>query len=261
MTDDILHVALIQTDLVWEDRAANRQHLEHLFLQLPGRTDLVILPEMFSTGFSMKAFEFAESMDGETVTWMKNQASRYQTVIAGSLMVREDDRSLNRFVFVYPAGEVHFYDKRHLFSMGLENSTFTPGSDRKVFLLKEFRIFPQVCYDLRFPVFSRNRDEYDVLINCANWPASRREVWETLLKARAIENQVYVLGVNRTGTDGNGIHYSGNSLIIDPKGKEMASAAPGKEAILTARFSRSSLDQFRRRFPVLNDRDNFTLHL
>jgi predicted amidohydrolase len=261
MKNDHLHIAIIQTDLVWEDARANRQHFEQLFSQLPKETELVVLPEMFSTGFSMNVDQQAEYMDGETMSWLRKQASRNGKAIAGSLMIRENDTFFNRFVFVRPDLTFDFYDKRHLFSMGQEQIHFTPGSQRKVFHLKSFRILPQICYDLRFPVFSRNRNDYDLLINCANWPASRREVWKTLLKARAIENQAYVAGVNRTGTDGNGIRYSGDSLIIDPKGKEMAVAKPGSEVFLTARLSKSSLDQFRKKFPVLPDADNFTLHL
>lgn len=261
MSNDHLHIAIIQTDLVWEDARANRGRFEQLFSLLPAETELVVLPEMFSTGFSMNVARQAESMDGETIYWLKKQASHTGKVIAGSLMIGENGAFFNRFVFVRPDCTVAFYDKRHLFSMGQEQVHFTPGLHRKIFCIKSFRILPQICYDLRFPVFSRNRNDYDLLINCANWPASRREVWKTLLKARAIENQAYVAGVNRTGTDGNGICYSGDSLIIDPKGKEMAAAKPGSEVFLTARLSKSSLDQFRKKFPVLPDADNFTLHL
>lgn len=259
MSDDHLHIALVQAALLWEDARANRQHLEHLFAQLPGRTELVILPEMFSTGFSMNVGRLAEPMDGQTISWLKEQAAGNGMVFAGSLMIREKDIFYNRFIFVRPDRTIDFYDKRHLFSMGHEQEYFAPGSQRKIFHLKSFRILPQICYDLRFPVFSRNRDDYDLLINCANWPATRDEVWKILLKARAIENQAYVAGVNRTGIDGNGIRYNGNSMIVDPKGKEITVAREGKEEILHAKLSKSSLGQFRKKFPVLPDADPFNL--
>jgi omega-amidase len=261
MSDDHLHIALIQTNLVWEDASANMRHLEELFSQLPAETELVVLPEMFSTGFSMNVGQQAESMDGQTINWLKEQAVQRRKMIAGSLMIRENDVFFNRFVFVGPDQSIDFYDKRHLFSMGKEQIYFAPGGSRKIFQFKSFRILPQICYDLRFPVFSRNHGDYDLLLNCANWPASRREVWTTLLKARAIENQAYVAGVNRSGIDANNISYSGDSMIIDPKGKEIIIARQGKEAVITAKLSKLSLYQFRKRFPVLPDADHFTLHL
>ncbi len=259
MNDAFLTVALIQSGLAWENPEMNRTKFAKQVGSLPEETDLVVLPEMFSTGFSMKPARFAEPMDGDTVCWMKEQSRDHNLVVAGSAMIREKQYFFNRFLFVYPSGEICFYDKRHLFAMGLENTSFVRGNERKIFRIKGFMVMPQICYDLRFPVFFRNRSDYDLLINCANWPSSRREVWETLLKARAIENQAYVIGVNSTGTDGNGIRYSGNSLIIDPKGKEIASATSGEEAILTAKLSKSSLDQFRRKFPVLEDGDDFSI--
>ncbi|MGD9932019.1 MAG: amidohydrolase [Mangrovibacterium sp.] len=261
MPNTQLHIALIQTDLVWEDAEANQWRLEQLFQQLPGETELVVLPEMFSTGFSMQVEKLAQEMDGPTMTWLKAQATRLDKVMAGSVMIRENQRYYNRFVFVRPSGQVESYDKRHLFSMGEEHLYFTAGTERKVFQLKSFRILPQVCYDLRFPVFSRNRSDYDLLINCANWPAPRREVWQTLLKARAIENQAYVAGVNRTGIDANGIRYSGDSLLLDPKGKIMAAGQSGTEQIVTANLSKSSLERFRAKFPALPDADDFSLML
>ncbi|WP_423126833.1 amidohydrolase [Gaoshiqia sp. Z1-71] len=261
MTNDHLHISLIQTDLVWENPDANRGRLELLFQQMPIETDLAVLPEMFSTGFSMQVERFAELMAGETVNWMKELAFRYQLVMAGSLMISEAGRYYNRFVFVRPDKTVEFSDKRHLFSMGEEQLHFSPGTERKIFQLKNFRILPQVCYDLRFPVFSRNRNDYDLLLNCANWPAPRKEVWKCLLKARAIENQAYVAGVNRIGKDANGIRYSGDSLVFDPKGKAMVAEVSGREAILFAKLSKSMLEDFRIKFPVLPDADEFSLNL
>ena len=261
MSNDHLHLALIQTQLVWEDVEANQQLMEQWFQQLPGETDLVVLPEMFSTGFSMQVEQLAQEMDGPTMSWLKQQAACLGKVIAGSLMVCENGHYFNRFVFVHPSGQVDYYDKRHLFSMGGEHLHFSPGKQRKVFQLKSFRILPLVCYDLRFPVFSRNRCDYDLLINCANWPGNRSDVWQTLLKARAIENQAYVAGVNRVGQDASGIRYSGDTMIVDPKGKMMASAETGAGQIVTAKLSNTSLDQFRRKFPALPDADDFSLHL
>ncbi|MGV8136836.1 MAG: amidohydrolase [Mangrovibacterium sp.] len=260
MPYDYLHIAVIQTDLIWENAKANRTRFEKLFLQLPNGTELVILPEMFSTGFSMNVNQLGEPMNGKTICWLKDQAAAHGTVIAGSLMIREDGECFNRFVFVYPDQTLDFYDKRHLFSMGQEQMYFVPGLHRKIVQIKSFRILPQICYDLRFPVFSRNRNDYDLMINCANWPGSRSDVWKTLLKARAIENQVYVAGVNRIGIDANKINYKGDSMVIDPKGKEMVTATE-KEEILPAKLSKASLDQFREKFPVLPDADNFSLCL
>jgi omega-amidase len=260
MPYDYLQIAVIQTDLIWENAKANRTRFEKLFLQLPNGTELVILPEMFSTGFSMNVNQLGEPMNGKTICWLKDQAATHETVIAGSLMIREDGECFNRFVFVYPDQTLDFYDKRHLFSMGQEQMYFTPGLHRKIVQIKSFRILPQICYDLRFPIFSRNRNDYDLMINCANWPGSRSDVWKTLLKARAIENQAYVAGVNRTGIDANKINYKGGSMVIDPKGKEMVTGTE-KEEILSAKLSKASLDQFREKFPVLPDADNFSLCL
>lgn len=259
MNDDHLHIALIQWNLVWEQAEQNRRHLQILLTGLPPETDLVVLPEMFSTGFSMNVEKYAEPADGETVSWMKEQSAKLQSTLAGSMMIRENNRFFNRFLFVHPDGKIDFYDKRHLFSMGEENIHFSPGQERKIIRIKSFRILPQVCYDLRFPVFSRNRNDYDLLVNCANWPAPRREVWQTLLKARAIENQAYVAGVNRTGTDANGINYSGNSCIIDPKGKIMVVAEIKSEQIISAKLSKGSLERFRSNFPALADADDFEM--
>jgi predicted amidohydrolase len=233
--------------------------LETLLTGLPTETDLALLPEMFSTGFSMNVEKCAEPADGETVRWMKEQSATLQATLAGSMMIRENNQFFNRFLFVHPDGKIDFYNKRHLFSMGGENIHFSPGQERKIIRIKSFRILPQVCYDLRFPVFSRNRGDYDLLVNCANWPAPRREVWQTLLKARAIENQAYVAGVNRTGTDANGINYSGDSCIIDPKGKPMVVAVTKSEQIISAKLSKGSLERFRSNFPALADADDFEM--
>lgn len=255
-----LNITLVQCDLVWEHPAENRKHLTRLLHDLPKNTDLVVFPEMFATGFSMQVKQWAEPMDGETIAWMKELAIAKQATLAGSLMIREGGSFFNRFVFAHPDGRLDYYDKRHLFSMGEEHVHFTAGQSRKLIQIKSFRILPQVCYDLRFPVFSRNRQDYDLLINTANWPAPRREIWQTLLKARAIENQAYVAGVNRIGRDANGINYKGDSCLVDAKGKPMLIAEENKEQLLHAKLSKNSLERFRKNFPVLPDADNFQLN-
>lgn len=258
MTDNLC-IALVQCELVWEQPAENRKHLLHLLDDLASETDLVVFPEMFATGFSMQVEKCAEAMDGESVQWMKRLAADRRLVVAGSLMIREHGNFFNRFIFVYPEGKMEYYDKRHLFSMGEEHLHFTGGQTRKLIQIKSFRILPQVCYDLRFPVFSRNRQDYDLLINTANWPAPRREAWKTLLKARAIENQSYVVGINRIGRDANGINYVGDTCFVDPKGKVMVAAEDKKEQIITAKLSKDSLERFRNNFRVLPDADDFQL--
>lgn len=258
MTDNLC-IALVQCELAWEQPAENRKHLIHLLDDLASETDLVVFPEMFATGFSMQVEKCAEAMDGESVQWMKQLAADRRLVVAGSLMIREHGNFFNRFIFVYPEGKMEYYDKRHLFSMGEEHLHFTGGQTRKLIQIKSFRILPQVCYDLRFPVFSRNRQDYDLLINTANWPAPRREAWQTLLKARAIENQSYVAGINRIGRDANGINYVGDTCFVDPKGKVMVAAEDKKEQIITAKLSKDSLERFRNNFRVLPDADDFQL--
>lgn len=255
-----LSVSLVQFDLAWEDPEQNRSKLGELFTALPAGTDLVVLPELFSTGFSMNAGRLAEPMHGPTVKWMQQQARQIGAVIAGSLIIHERHFLFNRFIFAFPDGGVDFYDKRHLFAIGGENQAFTPGSARKIISVKGFRILPQICYDLRFPVFSRNRSDYDVLVNCANWPASRNDVWTCLTRARAIENQVYVLAANRIGTDGQAIGYEGHSLIIDPQGTTIAQAGTSQN-ICSAIWTMEALTSFRSKFPVLPDADQFELKL
>jgi predicted amidohydrolase len=203
----------------------------------------------------------AETMDGETIQWMKERCSELQIALCGSLMVQENGQCFNRLVFAEPSGEIHFYNKRHLFTMGNEESHFNPGSERLIVNYKDWRICPLICYDLRFPVWARNRKEYDVLVYSANWPQARMEVWNTLLKARAIENQAYVVGINRVGVDGNSIAYSGNSQLIDPKGKVLASIEESTENIVAAQFSYAELMKFRTEFPVLNDADQFSIYI
>ena len=259
MPQEILSISVFQLDLVWENPEANRSKIDEWLLKINGKTDVVFLPEMFTTGFSMKVSELAESMDGETIQWMKQKSAEHQVALSGSLIIRENNQYYNRLVFVEPSGSIHCYDKRHLFMMGNEDKHFEKGTTRIVFDYMGWRICPLICYDLRFPVWARNRNEYDILFYSANWPQARTEVWKTLLKARAIENQVYVAGANRIGVDGNLVAYSGNSQLIGPKGNVVSEIADHHKGIVSARFSYSELHKIRTDFPVLNDADNFTI--
>jgi predicted amidohydrolase len=259
MPHEILKVSVFQFNLVWEDAVANRAKIDAMLQLLPSDSDVAFLPEMFSTGFSMNVAELAESMDGETIAWMKHRSAEYQLALCGSLIIKDDDKFYNRLVFVEPSGKVQHYDKRHLFTMAGEESHFEPGRKRLIVEYKGWHICPLICYDLRFPVWARNRNEYDVLVYSANWPEQRTEVWNTLLKARAIENQSYVVGANRVGVDGNEITYSGNSQLIGPKGNLLLSTENYSERIVSAEFSYSQLLKFRKNFPVLDDADSFFL--
>jgi predicted amidohydrolase len=259
MTQETLKVAVVQFDSVWENPSANRSKIDEWLFQTDKDTDVIFLPEMFTTGFSMNVAGLAEPMDGDTVRWMKKCSLEHQLALCGSLIIKEDDRYFNRLLFVEPSGEVHFYNKRHLFKMGNEEKHFQQGTERLIIDYKGWRICPLICYDLRFPVWARNRNEYDILLYSANWPQARTEVWNTLLKARAIENQAYVVGANRVGVDGNIISYSGNSQLIDPKGNILSAIGDHLKGIVSARFLYSELMKFRTDFPVLNDADLFKL--
>ena len=259
MLQEILHIALFQANTVWENPQANRDIIDQWLGKVSKETDIVFLPEMFTTGFSMKVAELAEPMDGETMRWMKKQCSDHQFVLCGSLIIQDEEKYFNRLVFVEPSGEVQFYNKRHLFTMGNEESYFEQGTKRLIVHYKGWRICPLICYDVRFPVWSRNRNEYDLLVYVANWPRNRDEVWNTLLKARAIENQTYVVAVNRVGVDGQMIHYSGYSQILNAKGNCMATANKGEAEMVEAEIFWSELEKFRTAFPVLNDADTFYL--
>lgn len=252
-----MKISIIQPEPAWENKSANLQHLSNLMLQLNHETDLIILPEMFSTGFSMNT-DLSEPYKGLTFDWMKKQASEGSFAVCGSYMVLEKEKVYNRFVFV-SADDDYFYDKRHLFSIGEENRFFEKGSTRTIFRYKEWNISPFVCYDLRFPVWSRNRNDYDLAIYVSSWPEARINVWNTLLRARAIENQCYVAGSNRTGVDGNGVKHNGMSQIIDPRGELILSAGMDKESAITAELSLEDLKKFRTKFDVLRDADAFEI--
>lgn len=251
-----LRIAIVQFDIKWESPDANLIHIEKLLEDYKIEADIVVLPEAFTTGFSMNAERIAETVDGVTLNWMKELASSHGYVVCGSFFVKENDTFFNRFFWVEPDGRILNYDKRHLFSMEGENKDFSSGDKQLLIEYCGWKIFPQICYDLRFPVWSRNIHNYDLLINVANWPASRTEVWKTLLKARSIENQCYVVAVNRVGTDMNPIEYAGDSLVFDPKGIKMF-IAPNREIIETVTLDLDSLHAFRKKFNTLKDMDRF----
>lgn len=259
MKQETLNIAIFQLDLVWENPSANRAMIDQMLQNVSETTDIVFLPEMFTTGFSMNVEELAEPMDGETIQWMKKRCQEHQLALCGSLIIKENDQYFNRLVFVEPSGSVLFYNKRHLFTMGNEEGHFQKGMDRLIVQYKGWRICPLICYDLRFPVWSRNRNEYDILVYSANWPRNRKDVWNTLLKARAIENQSFVVGANRVGIDGLNIAYSGNSQIFGAKGNCLAGSNEGEEMIVSAEISLAELTKFRNSFPVLNDADSFSI--
>lgn len=253
-----LRVTMIQADLAWQDPATNRRNLAAHFRGLAGHTDLIVLPEMFTTGFTMEARSLAETMAGATVGWLREESAAVGCAITGSLIVEEDGRHYNRLVWAAPDGSFVHYDKRHLFRMAREDEHFAAGNGRLVVELKCWRVCPLVCYDLRFPVWSRNRGDYDVLLYVANWPSRRRTAWSALLRARAIENVCYVVGVNRVGKDGNGVGYSGDSVALDFLGQVLGGERGG-DFVETVVLDRESLATFRRDFPVHLDADAFEL--
>lgn len=259
-----LKFTLIQANLYWEDRKANLEMFEEkINTQAPG-SQVVILPEMFSTGFSMKPELLAETMEGPTVSWMKKIAGSKKLILTGSLIVEENGQYYNRLIWMLPNGQFGQYDKRHLFAFGKENNHYASGHQRLIASVNGWKINLMVCYDLRFPVWARQQFdeeknfEYDVLIYVANWPERRNTAWKTLLQARAIENQCYVIGVNRVGEDGNGIYHSGDSMVIDPLGSILYQKAH-EEDVYTISLEKESLDEIRRKFPFWKDADEFTL--
>jgi omega-amidase len=257
MISSELHIILVQPDIVWESPEENILRLEHLLDQVT-MTDLIILPEMWSTGFSMRPESVAESTQGPALQWMKALANLKNTVIAGSVSVTEGDKYFNRCYFAYPDGEVVFYDKKHLFSYGKEDQHYTPSADQITIDIKGWKIRPVICYDLRFPAWCRNTDDYDLLMVVANWPIPRIHHWDALLKARAIENQSYVAAVNRTGTDGNGLNYNGHSSIYDMNGTPLI-CMDEREGIASFTLDKQVLSTFRDQFRFLQDRDHFTI--
>jgi predicted amidohydrolase len=253
-------VTIVQQPLVWQDAAANRAHFDSILRPLAGSTDLVILPEMFTTGFTMKPRQFAEGPDGETRAWLLNQARTLDAAVGGSVAVHDEGRHFNRFMLALPGGPTYWYDKRHLFRMGGEHRHYDGGDHALIVEWRGFRLCPLVCYDLRFPVWSRRRPQldYDLVIYAANWPAARRYAWQTLLRARAIENQAYVAGVNRVGEDGNGIAHVGDSVVLDFTGQPLVEIGDRPQAV-TVPLDLEALRAWRDKFPAHLDADAFIL--
>jgi predicted amidohydrolase len=258
-----LSITTIQTNLFWEDKIANLNALEQKINAIQNPTEIIVLPEMFSTGFSMQPSQLAETMDGETVSWMKRVSAQNKIILTGSIIIEEDGNYYNRLIWMLPNEQYGYYDKRHLFAFGQEDKFYTAGNKRLIAQVKGFKINLQVCYDLRFPVWARQQNkngemEYDLLIYIANWPEKRSHAWKTLLCARAIENQCYVVGVNRVGNDGNNIYHSGNSLVIDPLGQVLFHMADDED-VNTITLSKEYLNEVREKFPFWKDGDGFSL--
>ena len=250
----ILKVTTIQYSIIWENAFKNRELLTNL-INKQDQTDIVVLPETFSTGFSIKK-QVAETMDGETVLWMLKMAKQKKTAIVGSIIIKESESFYNRLLFVSPTGEIQKYDKQHLFNYGNEGKCFTAGKKVITFNYLGWKIKPIICYDLRFPVAIRNTENYDLLLCIANWPKVRVEAWDTLLKARAIENQTYVIGVNRIGVDGNNLEYPGHSNVYDPLGKPLG-VLNNELQVSNFTLLKNTITDTRKKFPFLEDRDHF----
>ena len=249
---DKLTISGIQFDIVWEDKDANFHKLESILRDIPSGTDIVVLPEMFTTGFTMNSIKLAETMQGKSISRMKTIAKSLGKVIAGSLIIYDKGKYKNRFVWIEPDGNLCYYDKKHLFTPGGEREFYFPGNKRKIIEYKGWKIFPSICYDLRFPKWLQNDLNYDILINVASWPKIRSEHWKTFLRSRAIENQAYSIGINRTGIDGRDIAYSGDSTVYDYDGN-MLSALGNTEGVITSTFLQTNLQKYRNQYPFLKD--------
>lgn len=253
-----MKIALIQTSLIWENPIENRSHLAQKITGFMEDVDLIVLPEMFSTGFTMNPKAIAETMQGETVSWLQHMAKAKNCAMIGSLVIEEKGNFYNRLVFVFPTGEIQHYDKRHLFTLAGEDKVYTAGTQKLIVDYKGFKICPLVCYDLRFPVFARNVENYDVLIYVANWPKPRVNAWDILLKARAVENMCYTIGVNRIGTDANKHEYSGHSQAVDFLGNYLLEPQES-EGVFIVELNKDQVVETRKKLSFLNDRDNFTI--
>ena len=253
-----MKIAIIQSDLVWENPQTNRLQFEQKINSIVETIDLIVLPEMFSTGFTMNPAQVAESMQGETVIWMKAIALTKSCAITGSLVIKENGNFYNRMIFVFPSGEIQYYNKRHLFSLAGEDKVYTSGNDKLIVEYQGWKICPLICYDLRFPVFARNVEDYDVLVYVANWPKPRINAWDSLLKARAIENMCYVIGVNRTGTDANNLEYIGHSQVTDFLGNYLVEPFEN-EGIKIVTLDKNQMLETRGRLNFLGDKDKFEI--
>ena len=253
-----MKIALLQAPLIWESPIANREYFEEKIKSITENVDLIVLPEMFTSGFTMNPKAVAESMQGETILWLQALAKAKNSAITGSVVIQENGNFYNRLVFVFPSGAIKTYDKKHLFTLAGEDKIYTPGSEKLIIEYKGFKICPLICYDLRFPVFARNTEEYDILIYVANWPKPRINAWDALLKARAIENMCYTVGVNRIGTDAKHLEYPGHSQVVDCMGNEQLNAHNGS-GIFYCELDKSQQIAARLQFNFLTDADRFTL--
>ncbi|MCC7233256.1 MAG: amidohydrolase [Bacteroidia bacterium] len=256
-----LKITLIQSRLYWEKPGDNLSMFEKKILAIPDETDLILLPEMFTTGFTMHASGLAEAPEGPSVQWMRRMAVKQKAVICGSLIIEENKKYFNRLIWMRPDGSFSHYDKRHLFRLAGEEMTYSPGNHQGIMHWKGWNIFPLVCYDLRFPVWSRRKKEmdFDLLLYVANWPEKRITAWKSLLPARAVENQAYVAGLNRTGDDGNGIYHSGESAVYNYQGELLSSFRPGEEMMETIALNLEDLREFREHFAFGKDADDFRI--
>ena len=253
-----MKTALIQASLIWENLQANRTYFSEKINAIQEKVDLIVLPEMFTTGFTMNPNEIAETMQGETISLLKTLAKSKNIAITGSLIIKENNKFYNRLVFVFPSGEIQQYDKRHLFTLAGEDKTYTKGSDKLIVDYLGWKICPLICYDLRFPVFARNTEDYDLLIYVANWPEPRINAWDALLKPRAIENMSYVIGVNRIGEDQNKHNYPGHSQVLDCLGNYLIAPNEQEDVFITV-LDKQKMLETRQKFGFLNDRDSFTI--
>ncbi len=253
-----LKLTLLQSDLHWQDPAANRAMFSEQIAAAANNADLIVLPEMFSTGFTMNSLDNSEETDGASSSWLQTMASQHDIALCGSLIIRANGHRYNRLIWAQPDGKAFSYDKRHLFRMANEQAHYTAGTQRLLVEYAGWRICPLICYDLRFPVWSRNNNDYDLLIYVANWPATRSSAWRGLLPARAIEDLCYAAGVNRVGTDGNNVIYQGDSLIADYLGSIVANGGDSVTSV-SASLSLNKLDRYRNKFPAWKDADKFTL--
>lgn len=254
-----LKIAILQSDLVWENPAANRGNFQQQIEGISDSVDLIVLPEMFSTGFTMNAAQLAETMDGQTVSWMQEMAAKTQAAIVGSLVISDSGLFYNRLLFVHPSQKIDIYDKRHSFTLANEHKVYTAGNQKLIVNYKGWKICPMICYDLRFPVWSRNTENYDLLLFVANWPVPRINAWSSLLQARAIENLSYVIGVNRVGLDGYGHAYNGSSAVYDYLGKLCADFQEEEVGVAIFTFEKKSQEQLREKLGFLKDKDTFQI--
>jgi len=253
-----MKIALIQSSLSWENPKSNRNHFEEKINSITDKVDLIVLPEMFSTGFTMNPKAVAETMEGETVSWMQSLVKAKNCAITGSVVIQENNNFYNRLLFVFPSGEIQFYDKRHLFTLAGEEKVYTSGKQKLIVEYNGWKICPLICYDLRFPVFARNVEDYDLLIYVANWPKSRIQAWDTLLKARSVENMCYTVGVNRVGFDDNNLEYDGHSQALDFIGNHTLEPQE-TEAVFIVELNKEKLLEIRKKLGFLNDSDSFEL--